>query len=61
MQELLNKIACLVEERNLYKEAWRVLAMCFGERCQNDECELMDSVLESVKLDQDITREVQDE
>ena len=58
MQELLNKIACLVEERNLYKEAWRVLAMCFGERMQDNALDLMDSVLQSVKLDHE---EQQDE
>jgi len=36
---------------SVYKEAWQVLAMCFGERMQDDELELMDAVLSGVKLD----------
>lgn len=35
----------------VYKNAWYTLAMCFGERSQQDELDLMDAVLESVKLD----------
>lgn len=38
-------------EDNIYKEAWRTLAMCLGERMQDEELELMDAVLQGVKLD----------
>jgi len=41
----------LVEERNLYKGAWQILATCFGEQMQDRELDLMDSVLASVKFD----------
>ena len=34
-----------------YKEAWVQLYNVFGERMQSEEQELMDSVLQSVKLD----------
>lgn len=51
MQELLNKIASVVEERNLYKEVWDQLYNAFGERMQDKEQELMDSVLQSTRLD----------
>lgn len=36
---------------SIYKEAWNTLAMCFGERMQDEELELMDAVLSGVKLD----------
>ena len=36
---------------SIYKEAWRTLAMCLGERMQGEKLELMDSVLSGVKLD----------
>jgi len=36
---------------SIYKEAWRVLVVCFGERMQDDELDLMDAVLSGVKLD----------
>ena len=38
-------------EDNIYKEAWQVLYNCLGERMQDEELELMDSVLSGVKLD----------
>ena len=53
MQELLNKIAGVVAERNLYREAWVTLCNCFGERMQDEELALMDSVLSSIKLDRE--------
>lgn len=31
---------------SIYKEAWAVLYNCLGERCQDEELELMDSVLQ---------------
>ena len=36
---------------SIYKEAWAQLYNAFGERLQQDELELMDAVLQSVKLD----------
>ena len=36
---------------SIYKEAWLKLGMCFGERMQDKELELMDAILQSVKLD----------
>lgn len=36
---------------DIYKEAWRQLYMCFGERMQDEELELMDAALQGVKLD----------
>ena len=36
---------------NIYKEAWNTLTMCFGERMQDEELELMDAVLSGIKLD----------
>lgn len=41
----------------IYAEAWRVLHNCFGERCQDEALELMDSVLESVKSDYEERKE----
>ena len=35
---------------SIYKEAWAQLYNAFGERMQSEELELMDSVLQSVKL-----------
>ena len=35
---------------NIYKETWRTLAICFGERMQDEELELMDAILSGVKL-----------
>jgi len=36
---------------SIYKEAWQVLYACLGERMQDEEMELMDAVLQSVKSD----------
>lgn len=35
----------------VYAEAWRVLYSTFGEHMQQDELDLMDSVLSGVKLE----------
>ncbi|MBA7701322.1 hypothetical protein ES703_110057 [subsurface metagenome] len=36
---------------SVFKAAWLELAKCLGERLQQDELDLMDSVLQSVELD----------
>ena len=36
---------------SIYKEAWLKLAMCFGEKMQDEELELMDAVLQGIELD----------
>jgi hypothetical protein len=36
---------------SVFKSAWLELAKCFGERMQQDELDLMDSVLQGVELD----------
>ena len=36
---------------SIYKEAWLKLAICLGERMQDEELELMDAVLSDIKLD----------
>jgi len=50
---ILGKVATMLEEGNIYKEAWAQLYNAFGERMQNEELELMDSVLQAMKLDQE--------
>jgi len=37
----------------MYKEAWNTLYNCFGEQERTEDMELMDSVLESMKLDRE--------
>ena len=37
----------------VYKEAWHTLYNCFGEQERTEDMELMDSVLESMKLDRE--------
>lgn len=49
--EFLNKTTEAVKIGNIYREAWQVLYNCFGERMQNEEQEIMDSVLQNTKLD----------
>ena len=51
MLEVIDKFALALRVGITYKEAWRTLAMCFGERMQDEELELMDAVLSGVKLD----------
>lgn len=57
----IDRVALALRTGITYKEAWNTLAMCFGERMQNEELELMDAVLSGVKLDlgegQDETRQ----
>ena len=50
---ILGKIATMLEEGSLYKEAWAQLYNAFGERMQTKELELMDAVLQVTKLDQE--------
>jgi len=40
-----------LSDDNIYKEAWAQLYNAFGERMQTKELELMDAVLQGVKLD----------
>ena len=51
MPKAIDRVALALRVGITYKEAWRTLVMCFGERMQDEELELMDSVLQSVKLD----------
>ena len=51
MPEATDKFALALRVGITYKEAWRTLAMCFGERMQDDELDLMDAVPSGVKLD----------
>ena len=43
---------------SIYKEAWNILAMCFGERMQDEELELMNAVLQGIKLDYEEQQDV---
>lgn len=43
--------ACKKALPSIYTTAWNELYKCFGERLQQDELDLMDSVLKSVELD----------
>ena len=36
---------------NIYEAAWNELSKCFGEKMQQEELDLMDSVLKGVKLE----------
>jgi len=40
-------------EDAIYKEAWAQLYNAFGERMQDEELELMDTVLQAMKLDRE--------
>jgi len=51
MPKDIDRVALALRVGITYKEAWNTLAMCFGERMQDEELELMDAVLDSVKLD----------
>lgn len=51
MPKAIDKIALALRVGITYKEAWRTLAMCFGERMQDEELELMNAVLSGIKLD----------
>ena len=41
----------------MYKEAWHTLYNCLGEQERTEDIELMDSVLESMKLDREENKE----
>jgi len=58
MPKAIDRVALALRTGITYKEAWNTLAMCFGERMQDEELELMDAVLQGVKLD---SEEQQDE
>ena len=51
MPKAIDRVALALRTGITYKEAWNTLAMCLGERMQDEELELMDSILSSVKLD----------
>jgi len=51
MPEAIDRVALALRAGITYKVAWNTLAMCFGERMQDEELELMDAVLSGVKLD----------
>lgn len=38
-----------LQELRIYKNAWLKLAQCFGEQMKQEELDLMDSILESIK------------
>lgn len=52
-EEKAKRINLLSIQETDYKQAWLTLYNCFGERMQQGEIELMDIVMQSVKLDKE--------